>query len=113
MNAGKLSKWRILSESTDEVVVEHAAGDVGVRAPRLHREVHDVGEPGNICLLTVPRFTVGRLDVGGGGSIGPVAGRTPTKFFHSVLNSGSIIAAALFFLLCLCLFLFMEFFLLW
>ena len=109
MNAGKLSKWRILSESTDEVVVEHAAGDVGVRAPRLHREVHDVGEPGNICLLTVPRFTVGRLDVGGGGSTEPVTGRTPTMFVHSVLSSGSMLVAAIFFLLCLCLFLFMEF----
>ena len=47
--------------------------------------------------------------MGGGGSTEPITGRTPTKFVHSVLNSGSMLAAAIFFLLCLCLFLFMEF----
>ena len=56
MNGGKLSKWRISSESTDEVVVEHAAGDValverGVGAAGEHREVHDIGEPAQHLLV--------------------------------------------------------------
>ena len=56
MNGGKLSKWRISSESTDEVVVEHAAGDValverGVGAAGEHWEVDHVWEPAQHLLV--------------------------------------------------------------
>ena len=86
MNGGKLSKWRISSESTDEVVVEHAAGDValverGVGAARLHREVHDVGEPAQHLLVDCPQVHCGEVRCGGRGEHWTRCGENAYKVF--------------------------------
>ena len=72
MNGSKLSKRRIPTESTDVVVVEDAAGNVAlvegrVGAARLHREVHDVGEPAQHLLVDCPQVHCGEVGCGGRG----------------------------------------------
>ena len=73
VDRGKLTKGAVLTEGTDEVVIEDTARQVPLVERRVgaageHREVHDIGEPAQHLLVHGAEVNCGKSCVRGTGS---------------------------------------------